>query len=732
LGVASSALIHGFPGRRLGRSGEGSPVTAHRYKAFISYSWADRAWGAWLHHALETYRPPKGVSAAKTLHPIFKDREEEAAGSSIGAAIEAALAESEFLIVLASPRAARSSWVNREIAWFKTHRDPHKILALIVDGEPLASRVPGREAEECFPKTLLFKVGPDLQPTEALEDAPLAADAREAGDGPRGAKLKLAAALLGVGLDELVRRDERRRAQRRRAVMSGMAASIAVLAGLAGFAFYQKNAADIARADAELQRDEAQGLVEFMLTDTRQALTALGRLDLLERTGERLLESFARQDIRKLGPDALGRRARVLLLLGEVDNARGDLDAALVRYNEAAAATAELLRRNPDSAQQIFDHAQSVFWVGYIAWMRGDSARAEAQFLDYRRLADALVARDPDAAKWRMERIYALSNLGTLALEQGAAAAAETHFREARADAAALFEQRKDDPDLIITLGQANAWLADSLYLQLKLGEAEAARLAEAALYEQALAAGDNAEIASSLLVARLMLARIELAKGSLDAAAAAARAAAALAERLRRIEPANVEQAKRAANALSALGEIRHLQGADDEARAALGEAARIAESLVARDPTVAEWRSNTAVRPKLALARLEAAAGNADAARALYAAAAAAVRGGRDDALGDPIALRNYCAALAGLARLGDDDQWAEIVRRLEPRQAGAGPEALLLLAEAHARTGGREAAAAILAELAANGFGHPDFLALRREFGAPPPPLTPAAAR
>lgn len=29
-----------------------------RYKASISYSWADAAWGKWLHHALETYRTP--------------------------------------------------------------------------------------------------------------------------------------------------------------------------------------------------------------------------------------------------------------------------------------------------------------------------------------------------------------------------------------------------------------------------------------------------------------------------------------------------------------------------------------------------------------------------------------------------------------------------------------------------------------------------------------------------
>ena len=34
-------------------------MAAFRYKAFISYAWADAKWGNWLHKALETYRTPK-------------------------------------------------------------------------------------------------------------------------------------------------------------------------------------------------------------------------------------------------------------------------------------------------------------------------------------------------------------------------------------------------------------------------------------------------------------------------------------------------------------------------------------------------------------------------------------------------------------------------------------------------------------------------------------------------
>lgn len=103
------------------------------------------------------------------LHPLFKDREEEAAGASIGAAVEAALASSEFLIVVCSATSARSKWVNREIAWFKTHRDPAKVLALIVGGEP------GDPENECFPRALTHLVYAEGTVTDTPIDTPLAA-----------------------------------------------------------------------------------------------------------------------------------------------------------------------------------------------------------------------------------------------------------------------------------------------------------------------------------------------------------------------------------------------------------------------------------------------------------------------------------------------------------------------------------------------------------------------------
>ena len=115
-----------------------------KYWAFISYSDQDKAWGDWLHKALETYRVPKRLvgrasrdgAVPKRLFPIFRDRAELSASSDLGSDIHASLKESRYLIVICSPESASSKWVSEEVKVFKTLGREDRILCLIVDGEP--------------------------------------------------------------------------------------------------------------------------------------------------------------------------------------------------------------------------------------------------------------------------------------------------------------------------------------------------------------------------------------------------------------------------------------------------------------------------------------------------------------------------------------------------------------------------------------------------------------------
>lgn len=252
-----------------------------RYKAFISYSWADRKEGERLLRAIEHFSTPRSLIGKETpigpaprrLSPVFKDREEESAGANLREAIESALENSEFLIVVCSPNSVKSKWVPKEVAYFRARRDPSKILPFIIDGEPFASEIAGREAEECFPSTLRFQSDVAGAVTDQRLEMPLAADARREGDGARMATLKIIAAMLGVGLDALVRRVQQRRTRRLQAALAGASALAVSMAGLALFAVkqrdearVQRNIATEQRAIAEKERDTATSALNFLVS----------------------------------------------------------------------------------------------------------------------------------------------------------------------------------------------------------------------------------------------------------------------------------------------------------------------------------------------------------------------------------------------------------------------------------------------------------------------------------
>ena len=98
-----------------------------RYRGFVSYSQKDKRPAKKIHQALERYRVPKGIDVPlgkdRRLGRFFRDDEELAGAASLGTALEGALDDSENLIVVASPNATQSNWVNEEIKWFKRHSD---------------------------------------------------------------------------------------------------------------------------------------------------------------------------------------------------------------------------------------------------------------------------------------------------------------------------------------------------------------------------------------------------------------------------------------------------------------------------------------------------------------------------------------------------------------------------------------------------------------------------------
>lgn len=216
-----------------------------QYVAFISYSHRDTAWGDWLHKSLETYKVPSSLRGTKNkdgelipskLTPIFRDRDELPTRSDLGDVIHSALKDSHYLIIICSPNAAQSMWVDNEIIEFKKMYGESKVLAIVVDGEPNATDKPHffDITEEAFPHSLKYKVNSFGNVTSERTE-PLAADARKIGDGKERAKIKLIAGLIGVGFDDLWQREKRRK----RLTLLINTIIIMIFFGLLAYAFIQ-------------------------------------------------------------------------------------------------------------------------------------------------------------------------------------------------------------------------------------------------------------------------------------------------------------------------------------------------------------------------------------------------------------------------------------------------------------------------------------------------------------
>lgn len=600
---------------RISRAVRHAPLRARRakphqrYMAFLSYSHDDEKDAAWLEESLETFRVPKRLigqltdmgPVPKKLTPIFRDRHELAAAADLGEEIEEAIAASRFLIVLCSTTAAQSHWINEEIALFKRLHDDDRVLAVILDGEPFASDDPETSADECFPPALRTRFDARGRPTGQRAE-PLAADLRESGDGRRMGLLKTIAGMLGVGLDELAQREAHRRYRRMTIVTAASVAGMLFASALAYTAIQ-------ARDEARDQRREADGLVGFMLGDLREKLEPIGRLDVLDSVGARALAYYEKQDKSDLSDGALAQRSKALTLMGQMAQTRGDLDGALRRYREAMAGTSEAVRRSPDDPQRLFDHAQNVFWVGYIDYQRGNLDRAANAFREYRRLANRMVALDPGKSDYRMERIYADTNLGTVLMDQ-------RHYRTA----ANLFQQLLEQGEVLVAANPGNldyqkqrssalAWLADARENSGQLEEALANRERQLALLKQMWAAhpGD-VWIKREELATRRALTRLFVSRGQMRQAFEQASLNSTVLAFLMKTEPNNTEWIQTGADASLDQAELQLAAGRTAEALAAERTGCAAADKLAERDPTVAKWRTSlqlkcTIVKTRIAL---------------------------------------------------------------------------------------------------------------------------------
>lgn len=429
-----------------------------RYRAYISYSHADERWAAWLQRALESYRVPgrlisrsEGGPLPRRISPVFRDREDLSSAHSLTDSLVDALRASEALIVICSPSAAASKWVNEEVKQFQALGRASRVFCMIVDGDPAVAVGPG----SCFPPALFAGV-------QDADAEPLAADPRAFADGKNLAKLKLIAGLLGVRLDELRQRDLRRK---RRWQASGALAIAAALA-LAAIAV-------TSRIAQHQEREKAEQMANFIV-DLGEDLKSELDLESLGRISERAMEYLQDLDPMKLSPETSMRVGLALRQVGIVNLQQGKFDESLAAFEQSRQLFRDLHEKYPDRQDMLFEVGQAEFYVGDGYREQGFADLTWEHWSNYYDISRALFDSDPVDPRRLLELSYATGNLITLRIRSGQPIDqqllddVEENVSLAQRSLAAL----SGDSEALSNYSNTLAWAADAEHMACNLAQA--------------------------------------------------------------------------------------------------------------------------------------------------------------------------------------------------------------------------------------------------------------------
>lgn len=227
-----------------------SPVSTAEpegWDAFISYSRQDKDFVVRLAAALNAYRPPKSIRASTRPVRVFLDQHDIGSGDYVQE-IEAQLARARMLIVVCTPAARASPYVDDEVQRFFRRRGGEAAVPVLLAGLANNEASATQADQQAFPPALAgamqMPLAVDYRGFDVRRD-------RVQRGGFEGPWHQLLAKLLGVGRAEIEQREKRRQLVRWRWIGGSAGALVAVLATALVFTL-------LARAEAERQRDLAE------------------------------------------------------------------------------------------------------------------------------------------------------------------------------------------------------------------------------------------------------------------------------------------------------------------------------------------------------------------------------------------------------------------------------------------------------------------------------------------
>ena len=169
---------------------------AARFDVFISYSHDDEQIAERLSRRIRRYKAPRAIERPRRPLRVFRDVERLTAHPELGDALDERIDQAANLMVLCSPAAAASEYVDQEIKTFIEQKGVTAVTLVLVDGAPADSFAPAIKSTYEEPLYIDLRLGGGFFQARRRF---------------REESLRIIAALLGVDYADLNREDERRR-----------------------------------------------------------------------------------------------------------------------------------------------------------------------------------------------------------------------------------------------------------------------------------------------------------------------------------------------------------------------------------------------------------------------------------------------------------------------------------------------------------------------------------------
>jgi tetratricopeptide (TPR) repeat protein len=445
-GRASHARRYLFPVRRYlfpvkgPRSGLRGAGAMLLYDAFVSYSHAkDKPIAAALQSVIQ--RLGKPWYRRRALR-VFRDDSSLSATPSLWPSIERALLQSRFLILLASPEAAASLWVTKEICWWLDHKSADTLLIALTRGELSWDNTLG---------DFIWRDGMPLPPALSgrFLSEPRWVDLRAYRDGanPRDARFieagaDFAAAIIGMPKEDLLSQEVRQ--QRRALILAWSAAgSLMILAVLAGWqwkiAIEQRNAAELQRTLAQEQRSRAERTLEAATKTSNSLVIDLARqfrnragmpLDLVRTILDRA-QGLQRQlaDAGEKSPTLRSSEATALLDVTDTLWSLGDVKSAVAAAERGCAIMEELVAVEPADLRWQAELSASYIKFGDVLIAAGRREDSLAQYRKALPVIEKLVNGDPKSLSFRNKLASVYLRFGNAFMNGGKPEAALAEFQ---------------------------------------------------------------------------------------------------------------------------------------------------------------------------------------------------------------------------------------------------------------------------------------------------------------